>query len=196
MDLECRVVAPMKRPSCRPPEDGEGGQRVRTAMGRALLVIAIVATTLNCAAAQFGGAPGLPGGPPGAGFGGSPQGPPPKCRALLAIRDELQKHGQAISTANEKNADVKVACGLFRKYIATEAKMIKMLEVDGPGCGAPAQVLQQVRDSHAKAQQIGQQVCDAARRPFRPPPVMDDMLIPPAPMPRREPWPTRLSERQ
>jgi hypothetical protein len=27
----------------------------------------------------------------------------------------------------------------------------KMLEVDGPGCGVSAQVLQQVRDSHLKA---------------------------------------------
>jgi hypothetical protein len=68
----------------------------------------------------------------------------------------------------------------------------KMLEVDGPGCGVSAQVLQQVRDSHLKAQAIGQQVCDAARRPFRPPPVIDDMLIPAKLMPQREPWPTRL----
>jgi hypothetical protein len=163
------------------------------AMGRALLVIAIVVGTTVGAAAQFGGMPGLPGGPPGGGFDGAPQGPPPKCQALLAIRDELQKHGQAISTANTKKADVKVACGLFRRYIATEAKMIKMLEVDGASCGAPAHIVEQVRGSHAKAQQIGKQVCDAARRPFRPdPPVMDDMLIPRKPMPRPEPWPTRL----
>lgn len=161
-------------------------------MGRALLVIAIVVGATLDAGAQFGGMPGLPGsGPPGAGFG-APQGPPPKCQALLAIRDELQQHGQAISSANDKRADVKVACSLFRKYIATEAKLIKMLEADGPACGAPAQVLQQVRGSHAKAQAVGQQVCDAARRPFRPPPVIDDMLIPPKPMPQREPWPTRL----
>ena len=100
---------------------------------RALLAIAIVGVTIPYAGAQFGGMPGMPGsGGPGGGFGGPPQGPPPKCKALLEIRDELQKHGEAISTANQKKADVKVACGLFRKYIATEAKMIKMLEVDGP----------------------------------------------------------------
>ena len=147
---------------------------------RALLAIAIVGGTIPYAGAQFGGMPGMPGsgGPsPGAGFGGPPSGPPPKCQALLNIREELQKHGQSIQAANEKKADVKVACSLFRRYIATEAKMIKMLEVDGPSCGAPAQVLQQVRGSHAKAQQIGKQVCDAAARgPAQAGPTLSDAL--------------------
>ena len=66
---------------------------------RALLAIAIVGRTIPYAGAQFGGMPGMPGsGPPGGGFGGPPQqGPPPQCQALLTIRDELQKHGEAIS---------------------------------------------------------------------------------------------------
>ncbi len=142
-------------------------------MGRVLLVIAIIAGAMSQAVAQFGGTPGLPGGP----SGGSPaetfrdpphtrpqSGPPPKCQALLTTRDELQKHGKAIEAANRKKADVKVACRLFRSYIATEGKMLRMLEADGPACGAGAQVIQQVRGSHAKAQQIGKQVCDAAAR--------------------------------
>jgi hypothetical protein len=145
---------------------------------RALLAVAIVGTTLHQAGAQFGGMPGMPGGPGmSGGFGGPPSGPPPKCQALLSVRDELQKHGEAIASANQKKADVKVACGLFRKYIATEAKMLKMLETDGPSCGAPASVLQQVRGSHAKAQQIGKQVCDAAARgPAPAGPTLSDAL--------------------
>ena len=146
---------------------------------RALLAIAIVGGTIPQAGAQFGGMPGLPGSPggPGAGFGARPSGPPPKCQALLNIRDELHKHGEAISSANQKKADVKVACGLFRRYLATEAKMLKMLEVDGPSCGAPAQVLQQVRGQHAKAQKIGKQVCDAAARgPAQAGPTLSDAL--------------------
>jgi hypothetical protein len=157
-------------------------------MRRALLGIAIVAGATLHAAAQFGDTPRPPGEPPGSAV---PGGPPPQCQALLAVRDELQKHGQSITAANEKRADGKVACGLFRRYIATEAKMIKMLEVDGPGCGAGPQVLQQVRGSHAKAQQIGRQVCDAARHGPGPVPIQDDRLIPPKPKPAREHWPTQ-----
>ena len=145
---------------------------------RALLAIGIVGATIPYAGAQFGGMPGMPGsGPPGAGFGGPPQGPPPRCQALLNVRDELQKHGKAIEAANQKKADVKVACGLFRKYIATEAKMIKMLEADGASCGAGPQVVQQVRSGHAKAQQIQKQVCDAAARgPAPSGPTLSDAL--------------------
>ncbi len=145
---------------------------------RVLLAIAIVGLTIPYAGAQFGGMPGMPGsGPPGGGFGGPPQGPPPQCQQLLALRDELQKHGAAIGAANEKKADVKIACGLFRTYIATEGKMLKALETNGASCGVPTEVLQQVRGSHAKAKQIGKQVCDAAARgPAPSGPTLSDAL--------------------
>ena len=43
--------------------------------------------------------------------------------------------------------------------------------------GAPAQVVQQVRGSHAKAQQIAKQVCDAAERgPAQAGPTLSDAL--------------------
>ena len=64
---------------------------------RVLLAMAIVGLTIPYAGAQFGGMPGMPGsGPPGGGFGGPPQGPPPQCKELLSLRDDLQKHGAAI----------------------------------------------------------------------------------------------------
>ena len=48
---------------------------------------------------------------------------------------------------------------------------------DGPSCGVPPQVIQQVRGSHAKAQQIGKQVCDAAARgPRTAGPTLSDAL--------------------
>ncbi len=145
---------------------------------RVLLAMAIVGLTIPYAGAQFGGMPGMPGsGPPGGGFGGPPQGPPPQCKELLSLRDDLQKHGAAIGAANDKKADVKIACGLFRTYIATEGKMLKALETNGASCGVPAEVLQQVRGSHAKAKQIGKQVCDAAARgPAPSGPTLSDAL--------------------
>jgi hypothetical protein len=155
-------------------------------IGRALLAIAIAGTMLHHAGAQFGGPPAAP---------------PAQCQELLTLRDELQKHGAAIETANQKKADVQIACRLFRRYIATEAKMLKMLDTDGSSCGVPAQVNQQVRGSHAKAQQIGKQVCDAAQRgPYQydAPPIDDDERRPFRLDPDRRPapWPGRLTERQ
>ena len=146
-------------------------------IGRALLAVAIVGMAIPYAGAQFGGMPGMPGGgSPGGGFG-APQQPPPQCQQLLALRDELQKHGEAIGQANDRKADVKVACRLFRVYIATEAKMLKAIEAHGAQCGVPQQIHQQVKGSHAKSQQIGKQVCDAAARgPAPSGPTLSDAL--------------------
>jgi hypothetical protein len=163
---------------------------------RVFPLVAVLVAVSFTAAAQFGGPPGSP--PDGRGFGGSPgsvpdSGPPParppQCQALLAVRSELQKHGEAIGAANHKKADVRVACRLFKSYIATEAKMITMLDEDGASCGVPPQVRRQVRDSHARAQQIGQQVCDAAAR--GPGPGLPNLLGPSLEHPsRREKlWP-------
>jgi hypothetical protein len=153
---------------------------------RALLAAAIVAITFGHAGAQFGGMPGMPGSPGGGGggFGGPPQGPPPQCQELLTLRESLQKHGKAIESANSRKADVKVACRLFRNYLATEARMIKALDTHGRSCGVPPQVNKQVRDSHAKAGQIGKQVCDAAARgPAQTGPSLSEALGTAPPLP-------------
>jgi hypothetical protein len=184
----------MKRPSYAVSRKviGAANQRVEgLVMGRALLVIAIVAgVTLDHAAAQFGGMPGLPGNPSDA--------PPAQCRELLTLREHLEKHGAAITVANERKVHASMACRLFREYVAAEAKMIWALDIHGSACGVPAQINHQFRASHAKSQQIGKKVCDAAGRPFRheAPPIKDDRLRPLNPIPRREPWPTRVSERR
>ena len=70
------------------------------------LALALAAMPLWPAAAQFGGMPGMPGSPgmspagpgmstPGGAFS-APQEPPPACQQLLAIRDEVGKHGKAL----------------------------------------------------------------------------------------------------
>jgi len=145
-------------------------------MGRALLAILMLAAALQHAAAQ-------PGTPPAASQA--------ECQELLARRDELQKHGKVIGEANDKKADVKVACRLFRTYIATQARILRLLETHGAQCGVPSQVNLQVRTSHAKAQQIGRQVCDAAH----PRPRFDDRRFDgPEPL-RIDPLPFRMGQR-
>ena len=64
-----------------------------------------------------------------------------------------------------------------RKKQKEHEKMLKSLETNGTSCGVPAEVVQQVRGSHAKAKQIGKQVCDAAARgPAPSGPTLSDAL--------------------
>jgi hypothetical protein len=147
---------------------------------RALLV-AMLVTAPFAASAQFGGMPGMPGSPgvPG-GFGAAPQQPqqpPPACQQLLTLRDETQKYGMAIQKANQRKGSVQDACKLFKSYLGAEVKFIKGIEEHGRTCGVPPDVLKQVKDSHAKASQIGKQVCDAAAQGPRPAgPSLSDAL--------------------
>ena len=152
---------------------------------RALALMAMfTAVPLQQAGAQFGGMPGMPGSPagpgmggPGAGFGGPPAGPPPACQQILAMRDETQKNGQAIQKANERKETVLVACPLFKKYIASEAKFIKTLEENSKLCGVPPEAIKQVKDGHVQANKVAKQVCDAAAQGARPAgPSLSDAL--------------------
>jgi hypothetical protein len=131
---------------------------------RALALVAVLVTVPISAGAQFGGMPGMPGGPPGS-FGAAPQpqqSPPPACQQLLALRGETQKHGMAIQRANERKGTALEACRLFRLYLSAEAKFMQGIEEHSRTCGVSPDVLKQVKESHARASQIGKQVCEAA----------------------------------
>jgi hypothetical protein len=135
---------------------------------RALSIAALIVAMPLGADAQFGGAPGeLPGGPwtpPPA----RPPAPPPACQQLLTLRDETQKHGIAIQKANERRATVQEACKLFKTFLATETQFIRGLEDNSRTCGVPSDAIKQAKEGHAKASQVGTQVCDAAARGARP----------------------------
>src|SRR5262245_17504382 len=141
---------------------------------RALVFASVLIAAPFAAHAQFGGMPGMPGMPgsrmPGE-FGAPPpqSGPPPACRDLLALRDETQKHGTAIQKANERKASVQEPFRLFKLFLSAEAKFVNSLEENRQTCGVPVETITQVQDSHAKAGQVGKQVCDAAAQGPRPP---------------------------
>jgi hypothetical protein len=138
------------------------------------LALALAVLPVWPAAAQFGGAPGLPGAGGVAPGGGSPfdapprQGPPPVCQQLISYRDETQKHGLALQEAGKKKSQPDEVCKLFKAFLAAEAKFAKGLEDNSAACGVPPEVIKQVKLGHAKASQIGKQVCDAAAQGPRP----------------------------
>ena len=68
-------------------------------------------------------------------MGVPPAGPAPACQHLLALRDETQKHGQAIQKASQREASVQEACPMFRNFLAAETRFIKGIEKIGPTCG-------------------------------------------------------------
>src|SRR5262245_29851520 len=128
---------------------------------RILVFASVLIAAPFSAHAQLGGMPGMPG-MPGSRMPGEFGAPPPACRDLLALRDETQKHGTAIQKANERKATAQEACKLFKTYLAAEAKFIRGLEDNSRTCGVPPDAIKQAREGHAKAGQVGKQVCDAA----------------------------------
>jgi hypothetical protein len=166
---------------------------------RALVFASVLIAAPFAAHGQFGGRPGMPGGPPGGmpgvgGFGVSPSqsGPPPACRELLTLRDETQKHGTAIQKANERKATVQEACKLFKLFLVAEAKFIRGLEDNSRTCGVPPNAIKQAKEGHAKAEQVGKQVCDAAAQGPRPRGPTGDFFDSPIDLGRvryrRDPW--------
>jgi len=138
-------------------------------VSRTLLFATFMVAAPFAAYGQFGGMPGMPGGMPGGGgFGAPQQGPPPAWRDLLSLRDEVQKHGTAIQKANERKADVKEACKLFKNFLSAESKFIKSLEDNTRTCGVPLDAIKQAKEGHTKAAAVGKQVCDVAAQGPRP----------------------------
>src|SRR3981081_143437 len=137
------------------------------------LVLVLAVLPVWPVAAQFGGMPGMPGsgmspgGGPGGQFGAAPQ-PPPARPQLVTLRDETQKHGQALQAASQKKASAEELCKLFKVFLASETKMVKGLEEQSATCGVPPEVIQQVRSGHSKATQTSKQICEVAAQGPRP----------------------------
>jgi len=156
-------------------------------VSRALPVaLALAVLPLWQAAAQFGGAPGMPGAPmspvpgtspaaPGASFS-APQQPPAACQQLLSSRDEVAKTGQALQAAGQRKAPPDEVCKLFKAFLAAETKMMKGLQEHSATCGVPSEVLKQVQDGHGKASEVSKKVCDAAQAPRQAAPSLSDAL--------------------
>jgi len=149
------------------------------------LVLVLAVLPVWPAAAQFGGMPGMPGsgmspgGGPGGQFGAAPppQQPPPACQQLLTLRDETQKHGQALQAASQKKASPEELCKLFKVFLGAETKMLRGLEEQSTTCGVPPEVLQQVRSGHSRASQTSKQICEVAAQGPRPSgPSLSDAL--------------------
>jgi hypothetical protein len=87
---------------------------------------------------------------------------PPACQNLTAIRNETRKAVTAINEASKRKAPVE-ACTLFQAFLAQETKLIKALDDSSAQCGVPSGMLEAMKASHVKAQQLAKHVCQVAR---------------------------------
>ena len=89
---------------------------------------------------------------------------PPCLQEFVALRKEVEKRGGAIQAAGQRKdkPSPKVACGLFNAFTGAEAKMIKYATTNAASCGIPPQILDNMKQSHVKSEEIRARVCQVA----------------------------------
>lgn len=107
---------------------------------------------------------------------------PPCFKDFVKLRTEAQKRAGALQAASTRKPSPQEACSLFNAFSAAEAKMIKFAVDNAASCGIPAQVIDSMKQSHAKTTTIRTNVCRVAAAPPRPAgPTLSDALSAPVP---------------
>ncbi len=102
---------------------------------------------------------------------------PPCVAEFGKLRDEAAKKAGAIRAASARKAPPVEACKLFNAFSSAEEKMLKYAEDNSVWCGIPPQVIQQIKQSHAKTTEFRTRICQAAAAPPRPVgPTLSDTL--------------------
>jgi hypothetical protein len=112
---------------------------------------------------------------------------PPCLEQFVKLRKEVEKRGGVIQAAGQRKQkpSAKEACGLFNAFTGAELKMIKYATDNAAKCGIPAQIIDNMKQSHAKSTEVRTRVCQAAANggPGRAaaPPSLSDALSAPVP---------------
>lgn len=112
-----------------------------------------------------------------------PQGQVPPCvQEFAKLREATEKKGIAIREASQRKASPKEACGLFTAFVAAEEKMLKYAVDNSVWCGIPPQIVDSIKQGHAKSSEIRTKICRVAAAPPRPAgPSLSDALSGPVP---------------
>ena len=128
--------------------------------------------------------------------GPDPWSRPPQARApapqdtrcldqFLVLRKDVEKRGGAIQAASQRKQkpSPKEACGLFNSFTAAEKKMYDYAAKNQASCGIPQQIIDNMKQSRAKSDEVRNRVCQAAAAgPPRPAaPSLSDALNAPVP---------------
>jgi hypothetical protein len=86
----------------------------------------------------------------------------------LPLREAAEKQAAAIRAAGERKAGREEVCGLFKRFAATEAKVVKFLTDHRSVCGVPPQAVSGAKAGHANTLKIRNAVCSAQAAPVGP----------------------------
>jgi hypothetical protein len=98
--------------------------------------------------------------PPEGAFGGG-GGPPPCVVEFGKLRDEVQKKGMAAKSAQERKVTREEMCKIVSVYSAAERKWLKFAEAGVSSCGIPSEVVNQLKQVHARTEQAKTNICVA-----------------------------------
>ena len=109
--------------------------------------------------------------PPASAFpmpGQQPQAQNPCEAGFLPLRAQAEKDAAAIKAASERKASREEVCPLFKKFAASEGKMVKFLKDHQAQCGVPPDAIKASGQNHAKTVQVRNAVCSAGPAPAVP----------------------------
>ena len=99
----------------------------------------------------------------------------PPCMAEFAkLREDVQKRALAAKAAGQRKASREEMCKHITVYSAAELKWVKYTEANVKTCGIPAEVLQQLKQTHTNTEQTKEKIC--APGPTAAPPSLSDAL--------------------
>jgi hypothetical protein len=153
---------------------------------RALFIAAIVLlpATAAPAAAQMQPAPNPFDRPPTANPFDQPaqRQEPPCLRDFVKLRDDTERHGQAVMAAQKAKVPLPEACKLLTAFAVSQDKMLAYAKKNQTACGIPPEIVQQITKGHANVAQARTKVCAMAAQPQRPAgPSLSDALGAPIP---------------
>ncbi len=83
------------------------------------------------------------------------------CEAFLPLRASAEKDAGAIKAASERKVPREQLCGLFKRFAASEARMVKFLKDNQQRCSVPPDAIKQSGLNHNQTLKIRNQVCSA-----------------------------------
>ena len=80
------------------------------------------------------------------------------------LKQEAEKRAEVLKGLGKRKAPASEACKALGAFAQSELKMIKYIETNSQRCGIPAQVAQQMQQSHKGTEQMRVKVCNAAEQ--------------------------------